>query len=89
MQVEIVTKDDLRDLDNKLNRIIELLSATEKPKDWLRSADVKAILNCSDATLKNYRDAGKLKYSKVEGTYFYQRSEVESMLEKASGNQHN
>lgn len=82
MHVEIVTKDDLRDLEDKLNRIIELISGAKRdePKDWLRSLDVKRILKCSDATLKNYRDSGKLPYSKVEGTYYYPADGLKAML---------
>jgi Helix-turn-helix domain len=84
--VELLTKEDFKALDEKMDRILEALSAKEKsePGEWLKSAEVKAILNCSDATLKNYRDAGSLPYSKIEGTYYYSAKCVSAMLEQNS-----
>lgn len=86
MNVELLTKEDFKALDEKLDRILETLSAKKnsEPGEWLKSAEVKAILNCSDATLKNYRDSGALPYSKIEGTYYYSAKCVSTMLEQNS-----
>ena len=80
--VELLTKEDIKALDEKMDKILDVLSSKKKsePGEWLKSAEVKAILNCSDATLKNYRDSGTLPYSKIEGTYYYQRSQVDTLL---------
>lgn len=82
MQIDFATKEDLQSLETKLTQIIDLLSGVkpEEPKEWLKSSDVRRILKCSDSTLKNYRDAGKLPFSKVQGTYFYKSADVEMML---------
>lgn len=71
--LEFLTKEDFNVLDKKLSRIEELLTSgkTVEQKEWYKSTEVKSILNCSDATLKNYRDAGSLPYSKFGGTYYY------------------
>lgn len=84
MIVELLTREDFKALDEKMDKILEVLSSKNKsePGEWLKSAEVKAILNCSDATLKNYRDSGSLPYSKIEGTYYYQRSQVDNLLLK-------
>ena len=82
MIVELLTKEDFKALDEKMDKILEVLSTKKNSEagEWLKSAEVKAILNCSDATLKNYRDSGSLPYSKIEGTYYYQKSIVEAVL---------
>jgi hypothetical protein len=82
MTIEFLTREDYLKLDGKLCKIIELLSVKNplEEKEWLKSGEVKSILGCSDATLKNYRDACKLPYSKIGGTYYYLRTEVERTL---------
>ena len=86
MIVELLTKEDFKALDEKMDKILEVLSSKKNSEagEWLKSAEVKAILNCSDATLKNYRDSGSLPYSKIEGTYYYSVKSVSAMLEQNS-----
>ena len=86
MIVELLTREDFKALDEKMDKILEVLSSKKKSEagEWLKSAEVKAILNCSDATLKNYRDSGSLPYSKIEGTYYYSAKCVSQMLEQNS-----
>lgn len=86
MNVDFLTREDYQLLDEKLSKILALVASTDsvEQKPVIKSAEVKRILNCSDATLKNYRDTGKLPYSKIGGTYYYKSHEVENML-KANG----
>ena len=81
-----MTHEDYQALDEKLSRILSLVSSTEKvePNPVMKSAEVKRILHCTDATLKNYRDQGKLPYSKIGGTYYYEKEKVEALLKPAS-----
>lgn len=82
MGVEIVTKEDLVEFRTKLIQEIEKLIIRTEPKDeqWLRSIQVRELLNISPGTLQNMRISGKLKYSKVGGIHFYRQSDVENML---------
>ena len=80
--IEFMTKEDFNLLVEILSRI-EAQRATVNPveqKEWYKSAEVKTILDCSDATLKNYRDAGKLPYSKFGGTYYYEAKGLRLMM---------
>lgn len=82
MGVEIVTKEDLVEFRTKLIQEIEKLITGTEPKgeQWLRSNQVRELLNISPGTLQNMRISGKLKYSKVGGIHFYRQSDVERMM---------
>ena len=84
MNLELVTKGDLRVLEGKLSQILQRIgdSSSKAQRKWLKSSDVKTILQCSDATLKHYRNKGKLPFSRVGRTYYYNSSDVEAMLAK-------
>lgn len=80
----LVTKEDLHnfrllllaDIENlilkKDNNIIET--------EWLRSKDIRKILNVSPGTLQNMRIAGKLKYRKILGSYYYNKNDLENLF---------
>ena len=53
---------------------------TEEP--WLRSYHVRQLLNVSSGTLQNLRIQGLLTYTKVGGTLFYKREDIDMMLTK-------
>lgn len=69
----IVTKEDLEKVENKLDEICSLLKEHLTPpmKGWMKSAEAKQHLKCSDATLKNHRDRGLVRWQQVGGTYYY------------------
>ena len=46
----------------------------------LKSSQVKQILNCSESTLERLRKSGELPCIKMRGSYLYQKSEVENLL---------
>ena len=50
-------------------------------KAWLTNAEAQEYLGLSRMTLQRYRDAGKLKYSKVGSNVFYRLEDIESLLE--------
>jgi len=79
---DLLTKEDFKVLDEKLSRIEDMLKSAKpaEHKEWYKSAEVKTILNCSDATLKNYRDSGQLPYSKFGGTYYYEAKGLRLMM---------
>lgn len=83
MALEIVTKDDLHEFKNDLLQELKnlLLSKSNNQKQWLRSADVKALLKISSGTLQNMRINGTLRYSKVGGTLYYNYEDIEKLLQ--------
>lgn len=84
--IEFMTKEDFNVLVEMLSRIEahQTSGKTLEQKEWYKSAEVKSILDCSDATLKNYRDAGKLPYSKFGGTYYYEAKNLRLMMSGTS-----
>lgn len=83
MALEIVTKEDLQEFKNDLFQELKnlLLPKTNSQKQWLRSADVKALLKISSGTLQNMRINGTLRYSKVGGTLYYNYEDIEKLLQ--------
>jgi hypothetical protein len=82
MEIDIVTKQDLQQFKAQLLlEIKELLQKSEKPKgEWLRSKEVRAMLNISPGTLQNLRISAALRYTKVGGMHFYNLEDIDKML---------
>lgn len=83
MAIEVLTKEDLTEfrhqLLNDFRKLMETKS-TEKPQRWLKSHEVKQLLNISSGTLQNLRINGTLPYSKIGGTIFYDGEAIEKIL---------
>lgn len=82
MAVNIITQEDLNEFRSLLlNDLKELLqSKTSQPKKWLRSSEVRKLLNISPGTLQNLRISGTLSYTKVGGTMYYDYQDIEQLL---------
>lgn len=83
MNVEIITKEDLNQLENKLLSAIKQLTNPEQrqAKQWLKSAEVRKLLNISPGTLQNLRINGTLRYSKIGGMMYYKLEDITKLLE--------
>ncbi|RKD12770.1 transcriptional regulator [Pelobium manganitolerans] len=87
MNIEILTKADLQTFKTELLNDIKQLF-TNKNSDnqkWLKGIDVRKLLNISAGTLQNLRINGTLNPSKIGGTLFYNKREIEKMLEANHG----
>ena len=82
MAVEIVTKEDLQIFKTELLSELQLMfnSKTGPTKKWLRSPEVRKLLNISLGTLQNLRINGTLKTQKIGGIIYYDYSEIEKLL---------
>ncbi|AZI20630.1 helix-turn-helix domain-containing protein [Chryseobacterium taklimakanense] len=82
MALEVLTKDDLQKFKAELLEDIKQLFhiRTTEQKLWLRSSEVKELLNISSGTLQNLRISGELKCSKVGGINYYDYRDIEKML---------
>lgn len=49
--------------------------------DWLRSKAIRKMMDISPATLQNLRITGKIRYKKVMGSYYYNRSDLQKLFE--------
>jgi hypothetical protein len=81
MKIELVTLNDLQSFKEEIiAEISTLLEGKTRPKKWLRSADVKEMLNISDGTLQTLRVNGTLPYTKMGKTMYYEYSDVTKIL---------
>lgn len=85
---DLITKDDLEkfkiELFAELKRPSYKLNKKEEQKEWLKSYEVRSILNISAGTLATLRRNGTLHFSKIGGLLYYKHDEIVKLLEGAS-----
>lgn len=83
MNLNIITLEDLlqfkTELFTEMNRLLQS-NKESQTKQWLRSAEVRKMLNISPGTLQNLRVSGTLPYRKIGGSMFYNREEIEKIM---------
>ena len=82
MAIEVITREDLNEFRNLLlNDLKEIIqSKPQQTKQWLKSKEVRKLLNISSGTLQNLRINGTLTYTKVGGIMYYDNSDIEKLL---------
>jgi hypothetical protein len=81
---ELVTINDLNELEARLTKKLETLTSARRPKKWLRTKDVVEILGLSTSSVQNLRIKNILPYKKINGTLFYEYEAIESLLKSNS-----
>lgn len=88
MKIDLLTKQDLIDVLHEFRTsLIQELSeklaqgSSSGATRWLKTAEVMKYLKCCETTLKSYRKNSKLNPQKISGTLFYDRAEVESLVQ--------
>lgn len=84
MAVEILTKQDLNEFRTLLiNDFKEILqSKPQQTKQWLKSTEVRKLLNISPGTLQTLRINKTLSYTKIGGIIYYAHQDIEKLLEQ-------
>ena len=85
MPAQIITTDDLREFKIELLDEIRIIVSEQKTpatKKWLKSSEVRGILNISPGTLQTLRINGTLPYTKIGGTNYYNFTDIEKLLSK-------
>lgn len=82
MAAEIITKEDLAEFETRLIEKFKniLGQSTDQPRRWLRSAQVRKMLNISPNTLTSLRINGIIKFTRVGGIMYYNQEDIEQML---------
>jgi len=82
MNVELVTREDLRRLEDLLNEIKQIVQPGQsQPKKWLKSSEVRKMLNISPGTLQNLRINGTLRFTKMGNIMYYKLEDINKVLE--------
>jgi hypothetical protein len=85
MAIEVLTKEDLMhfkmDLLSELKQLLKS-SSTETQKKWLKSEEVKKLLNVSPGTLQTLRINRTLQYTKIGGIIYYDYEHIQKIMEE-------
>ena len=83
MAAEIITREDLQLFKIELLTEIKALlqNQSKAPDEWLRSSQVRKMLNISPNTLQALRVRGKLNYTKVGSIFYYKLEELRHLLD--------
>ena len=81
MKIDIITKQDLEFLKNGITKEVTAITQSQKQNKWLRSSEVREMLNISSGTLQNMRINGTILFSKLGGTLFYNLQDILNTLE--------
>lgn len=83
MAVQVITLEDLNEFRTQLlSDLKEIIhSKPQQAKQWLKSKEVRKLLNISPGTLQNLRINGTLTYTKVGGIMYYDNADIEKLLQ--------
>lgn len=86
---QLLTVGDLeRFKEQLLTEIQSLIKNLGQPKQWLRSKEVRKMLNISPGTLQNFRVNGTLSYSRLGTVTYYKYEEIMERLNQNLVNAH-
>lgn len=84
-----ITKDDLRQfgilLMEQFKQIMENNHNKEEDvlnPEWLKSRIVRKLMNMSAASVQNLRITGKVRFKKVLGSYYYNKSDLMNLFKE-------
>ncbi|WP_445719128.1 helix-turn-helix domain-containing protein [Flavobacterium sp.] len=82
MAVQIITIEDLNEFRSLLlNDLKEIIQCKpQQTKQWLKSNEVRKLLNISPGTLQNLRINGTLSYTKIGGIMYYDNTDIDKLL---------
>ena len=86
MNLEIITKEDLATFKSDLlSEIKQLMQPGQgQSKKWIKSNDVRKLLNISPGTLQNLRINGMLSFTRIGSIIYYKLEDINKLLEGGS-----
>jgi hypothetical protein len=84
MNLEIITKEDLREFESRLLTEIKKLAQLDgqgASKKWLKSNEVRKLLKISPGTLQNLRINGTLSFTRIGSIIYYKQEDINKLLE--------
>jgi hypothetical protein len=83
---QLVTVTDLNEAKQQIVSEIKQLfenKSNPQPPTWLKSHEVKRLLQISTGKLFKLRSSGELPYTKIGRVIFYNPNDIEHMLQKS------
>ena len=83
MAIEVITREDLNEFRTLLLSDLNTMfnSKPQQQKQWLKSSEVRKLLNISPGTLQNLRVNGTITYTKIGGILYYASNDLDKALE--------
>ena len=83
MAIEVIIREDLNEFRTLLLSDLNTMfnSKPQQQKQWLKSIEVRKLLNISAGTLQNLRVNGTITYTKIGGILYYSNADLEKLLE--------
>lgn len=84
MNLEIITKEDLREFESRLLTEIKKLVQLDGQglsKKWLKGNEVRKLLKISPGTLQNLRINGTLSFTRIGSIIYYKLDDINKLLE--------
>ena len=83
MNVELITREDLREFKNELlHELKQIMQPGQgQSKKWLKSSEVRKMLNISPGTLQNLRINGTLRFTRIGSIMYYKLEDLNKVLE--------
>jgi len=84
MAVELITKEDLHNFKTELFAEIKNLFKNHEPannKRYLKSHEVRKMLQISPGTMQNLRVNGTLPYTKIGGVIYYAYDDILKVMQ--------
>ena len=83
MNVELITREGLREFKTELlNELKQIMQPGQgQSKKWLKSSEVRKMLNISPGTLQNLRINGTLRFTKIGSIMYYKLEDINKILE--------
>lgn len=82
---DLITREDLQkfkeELFAELRRPSYKLNKKEEQKEWIKTFDVRKLLDISQNTLVSLRRNGTIRFSKIGGTFYYKHDDILKLLE--------
>ena len=81
--IEMITREDLKQFKSELlDEIRQIMKPGQgQSKQWIKSVEVRRLLNISPGTLQNLRINGTLRYTKIGGMMYYKLEDIHKLLE--------
>lgn len=83
MAIEVITREDLNEFRALLlHDLKEIIKAEpQQTKQWLKSGEVRKLLNISPGTLQTLRINKTLSYTKIGGIIYYAQKDIDKILD--------
>ncbi|MFT4802781.1 MAG: hypothetical protein ACI93N_002562 [Flavobacteriaceae bacterium] len=85
MNIEVVSREEFNSFKKEILEVLKPTSNSQNKK-FLRSAEVRKMLNISSGTLQNMRVGGSLPFSYIGTTIFYDYDEIVKIFNNNKSN---